>query len=279
MGDTTAISWTDATWNPWIGCTKVSAGCTHCYAEALTRRYGWTEWGPRGERKRTSPANWKKPHTWNRAAEREGVRRRVFCASLADVFDHQAPEGARDDLFEMIRQTPWLDWQLLTKRPQHIRAMLPDDWGQGWDNVWLGTTAEDQKAYDERWPVLADVPATLRFISYEPAIGPLTLNRRHGFGYPDWLIWGGESGPGARAMQPQWARDITKECLAVGTAVFGKQWGTYASNPVVAEGGDSQAQAQATDPPSNGKGGALLDGKLWRQFPREATAPVQQGLF
>ena len=274
MGGNTKIEWTDATFNPWIGCQKVSAGCLHCYAETLTQRYKWVEWGPQGVRQRTSPGNWKKPLMWQRKAERDGVRRRVFCASLADIFDTQAPEGAREDLWELIRTCPDLDWQLLTKRPENALTMLPVDWGRGYSNVWIGTTAEDQKAYDRRWPILQDVPARLRFVSYEPAIGPLSLEGHQDT--PDWLIWGGESGPGARRMEPTWARNITNECRAGGVPVFGKQWGTYSSNPAVVEDGATQEEAESSDPKTNGKGGALLDGRLWREFPGWSLAEGTQ---
>ena len=125
------IEWTDNTFSPWLGCTRVSEGCRFCYAEALTTRYKWAKWGPGQARKRTSAANWKKPLSWNRKAERDGVRRRVFCASLCDVFDHEAPAGARDDLWDLIRKCPALDWQLLTKRPENIERYLPRRLGQG----------------------------------------------------------------------------------------------------------------------------------------------------
>jgi protein gp37 len=219
MAENSKIEWTDHTFNPWIGCQNVSPGCDHCYAEVMMdHRYGKVKWGPHGERVRTAPANWRKPLQWAKAAI---GRPRVFCASLADVFDNKAPEGARADLFGLIRQTPQLDWLLLTKRPQNIVKMLPADWGTGYANVWLGTTCEDQKHYDMRWPVLAAVPAAVRFVSYEPAIGALTLP---GTGpYPDWLICGGESGTGARFMRPDWARDIMNQCAEVGTAFFMKQ--------------------------------------------------------
>ena len=141
MGEQTGISWTDHTFNPWIGCTAVSAACDHCYAETLAKRYGWDF----AARRRTSENNWRNPRRWNRAAERDGVRRRVFCASLADVFDNQVPPEWRADLWDLIRACPSLDWQLLTKRPQNIARMLPDDWGDGWPNVWLGTTAENSE--------------------------------------------------------------------------------------------------------------------------------------
>ena len=270
VGDTTKIEWTDHTFNPWLGCTKVSAGCTHCYAETLTTRYGWAKWGPGQARKRTSIANWKKPLTWNRKAERDGVRRRVFCASLCDVFDHEAPAGAREDLWNLIRQCPFLDWQLLTKRPENIAEYLPDDWGDGWPNVWLGTTTEDQSAYDLRWPILSAIPAAVHFISYEPAIGSLMI-RGGGLPHfdktPAWIIIGGESGNGARTMNPDWARELIAECDPFRIPIFLKQWGTYKSNPIVFEQGKNRVAAEYLDPPSNGKGGGLLDGRLLREFP------------
>ena len=275
MAENSKIEWTTNTFNPWIGCQKVSPGCGHCYAETLSNRRGWTQWGPQGERVRTSPANWKKPLSWNRKAAGNGTRPRVFCASLADVFDNQAPPGAREDLFELIRSTPFLDWQLLTKRPQNFSSFLPGDWGEaGYSNVWLGISAENQEEYDRRWPLLAQTPAALRFISYEPALESLTL-REHP-SRPDWIIWGGESGPDCRPMEPRWAREITAECVESGIPVFGKQWGSYANNPLIRELGLPEAEVRALDPPANGKGGAMLDGRLWRQFPSELTTKSKE---
>ncbi len=265
MADRTAISWTDHTFNPWIGCQNVSPGCDNCYAEALTKRFGWSGWGPESERKRTSAAYWKRPLGWNKRAKKRGARELVFCASLADVFDNQAPEEALEDLWELIRNTPNLDWQLLTKRPQNIEAMLPPDWGEGYLNVWLGISAEDQQEYNRRWPLLAATPTVVRFISYEPALGPLTLADQGEL--PDWLIWGGESGPGARSLAPAWIREITKECTAGGVAVFGKQWGNYRNNPLTVEDSMTTVEAEREDPRENGMGGALLEGRLWREFP------------
>jgi protein gp37 len=185
------IEWTNHTFNPWIGCQHVSPGCDHCYAEAMMdKRYGRVEWGPHGDRKRTSDANWKQPLNWNHHArkfEREhGHRPRVFCASLADIFDNQTPVKWRGELFALIQECRRLDWLLLTKRPENISKMLPPDWGDGYRNVWLGATAEDQKWFDRRWPVLRRIRAVVKFISYEPAIGPLRLPK-HG-PFPDWLI-------------------------------------------------------------------------------------------
>ena len=273
MGQNTKISWTDHTFNPWIGCTKVSAGCRNCYAEALAKRYGFAEWGAGNQRHRTSPSNWNGPRRWNRKATKAGTHPRVFCASLADVFDAEADHLWRADLFALIRDTPNLVWQILTKRPENYEAMLPEDWPDAYRNVWLGISAEDQQNYNARWPFLARVPAAVRFVSYEPALGPLlTLtmercNRDPDEPLPDWLICGGESGPRARPLEVAWVRNIRDECAGIGTAFFMKQWGTYRNNPLVTEVGMSQAAAARCDPPVNGKGGAGLDGKLWYQFP------------
>lgn len=222
VGENSNIQWTTHTFNSWIGCQKVSAGCDRCYAEAMMdHRYGKVKWGPHGERKRTSYSNWQQPKRWARKAN--GTRPRVFCASLADVFDNQAPAGAREDLFKLIKETPELDWLLLTKRPENIKKMLPEDWGDGWPHVWLGTTCENQEWFDRRWPILAAVPARVRFVSYEPAIGQLWLPAAWENNFPNWLICGGESGPGYRPMDPRWAISLRDQCAHYGIAFFFKQ--------------------------------------------------------
>jgi protein gp37 len=227
--------------------------------------------GGRTRRGSATEQYWKNPIKWNaeaRAFRREHAHRpRVFCASLADVFDNQVDSTWREDLFALIRECRRLDWLLLTKRPQNIRKMLPADWGDGYRNVWLGVTAENQEWFDRRWRHLQNIPAPIKFISYEPALGPLRLPK-HG-PYPDWLISGGESGGGARPLNPQWVRDIIADCGRKGVAPFHKQWGTYAGNPLVLEDGMSIADAKTID--KFGKGGELVDGKLIRDFP----APVR----
>ena len=175
MAEVSAIEWTDATFNPWIGCTKISPACDHCYAEDWAKRYGWPAWG--GERRRTSASTWRQPVKLNAKAIAEGRRIRVFCASLADVFDNQVPAEWRDDLWSLIRTTPALDWLLLTKRPQNIAKMLPADWGAGYPNVSLGTTVEDQERADKRIPALLAAPAVRRFLSCEPLLGAVDLQR------------------------------------------------------------------------------------------------------
>ena len=224
--ENTNIEWTTHTFNPWIGCQHVSPGCDHCYAESMMdHRYHRVDWGPNGERKRTSDQYWKQPIRWAKDARQKGHRLRVFCASLADVWDNQVPSRWRADLSRLINSTPELDWQLLTKRPENIRKMLPSaieglpEWP--WANVWLGTTCEDQKHYDHRWPILRRIPAAIHFISYEPALGSLTL--RSSPGLPDWVICGGESGKGARMMNPAWASHLLDECGSLNVAFFMKQ--------------------------------------------------------
>ncbi len=232
MGANTRIEWADHTFNPWLGCTRLSPACDYCYAAAWAKRTGKPElW--EGERRRTSPGNWMQLRKWNLAAEAAGVRARVFCASLADVFDNQVPSRWRDDLWHWITYTPHLDWLLLTKRPQNIERFLPDTraglpaWGDGWPNVWFGTTAENAEEYRRRWPHVAAVPAVVRFLSAEPLLGPLGDLDLGRVGAPDWIIAGGESGPYARPMHPDWPRDLRDQCEAAGVAFLFKQWGEW----------------------------------------------------
>ena len=236
MAEQTGIAWCDHTFNPWIGCTKVSAACDFCYAEELMdHRYHRVEWG--GERKRTSVSNWQQPFRWNRASERDGVRRKVFTLSLGDFFDNQVPESWRYEAWGIIHACKNLDWLILTKRPQNIHKMLPDGiapWSDGpWPHVWLGTTVENQEEANRRIPALRSVPAAIRFLSVEPMLGPVDL-REHLVDPAsdwmisptpaiDWVICGGESGKHARAFDVGWARSLRDQCHAAGTAFFMKQ--------------------------------------------------------
>ena len=237
MGKTTGISWTDHTFNCWIGCTKVSAGCDNCYAETLDRRWGGDHWGKGAPRKQMSEHYWNEPLRWNKAAQAAGVRRKVFCASMADVMDDEAPEGTRERLWALIDRTPNLVWQLLTKRPQRYMRYLPKRFVSR--NVWLGVSAENQEFYNVRWPILRRVTRHFdcpSWISYEPALGPLSMEKwaaeQQGDEdyldyYPDWIIFGGESGNGRRPMEIQWAEDLLRECRenASVTKFFMKQLG------------------------------------------------------
>lgn len=221
MGRDSAIEWTDDTFNPWIGCAHVSPGCKHCYAETLMdTRWGRVEWGPTGTRVRTSKANWRKPRAWDREAAASGKPRYVFCASLADVYeDRPELEPWRDELVGLWHDTPNLVWLVLTKRPESVTYMTPELP----DNVWIGTSIEDQRRADERIPILREIPTRLRWLSCEPLLGPVELDL-DGIG---WVIVGGESGHGARRMMPEWALSIREQCDLHGTPFLFKQWGEY----------------------------------------------------
>lgn len=266
MSEITKIAWCDSSWNPWSGCAKISAGCAHCYAANLPpamRRHA--VWGPTGTRVRASESYLRQPLAWNAKAERNRLRHRVFCASVADVFEDRADlDPWREDLWEMIGATPFLDWQLLTKRP-HVAARWAES--RPWPvNAWIGTSVEDQAAADERIPHLLRVPARVRFLSCEPLIGAVDLTNiagagcgaegcadqrinaldgtdqcEHGYwaggGHPcvQWVITGGESGRNARPMRPDWALDIIRQCQAANVPVFHKQMGTAWANKFAVE--------------------------------------------
>lgn len=238
------IQWTDHTFNPWIGCTRISPACDHCYAATSTpvRAMG-IEWNK--DRHRTSPAYWRQPLGWDREAAASGVRRRVFCASLADVFDNQVPQEWRNELFSLIGMTPNLDWLLLTKRIGNAHEMLShaaasvglSSWDEDpWRNVSIGITICDQEELDRDVIKLIRLPAWRRFLSIEPLIERVTF-AGHWMEYrnPDvhenwlerinWVIVGGESGPGARPMEIEWAEVLRDQVQSVGTAFFMKQLG------------------------------------------------------
>ena len=222
MSESTIIAWTDHTFNPWMGCQKVSEGCRNCYAETLTKnRMGLDLWGsPKTTTRQVTKSPWQNVLKWNRDAISAGQRRKVFCASLCDVCeDHAVANATRPRLWDLIERCTGLDWQLLTKRPERIEQNLPRNWRDGWSHVWLGTSVEDMRVA-KRVDHLRGIPAAVRFISYEPAIGPLNELDITGI---DWMIYGGESGPGYREENKQWARDMHSKCIASGTAFFHKQ--------------------------------------------------------
>ncbi len=238
MGRGSAISWTDNTFNPWWGCVRVSPGCENCYAEAFAKRTGKAKWGPTAERRLFGDKHWAEPMQWNRRAVAAGERERVFCSSMADVFeDRRDLDAQRARLWDLIAATPGLDWQLLTKRPQNMARLAPQAWADGWPaNVWAGTTAEDQRYADERIPALLKVPARVRFVSYEPALGPVDLSawlvddlfrmgRAPRAMEINWVIAGGESGPGRRTCETEWFAKVADQCERAGAAFFMKQDG------------------------------------------------------
>lgn len=259
MAENTKIEWTDHTFNPWEGCQKVGPGCDNCYAETRNARYAGGEainWGPGAPRRRTSASNWNKPLMWNKNADafmaKHGRRQRVFCASLADVFDNAVDLSWREDLFQLIAATPNLDWLLLTKRIGNVPAMVAIIPGWMPPNVWLGATITNQTEAERDIPKLLELPARVRFLSMEPLLGPVDLTRvpisgsgHHQFdpiitanvleraeAYPplpqvDWVIVGGESGTGARPMHPSWAQGLRDQCEAAGVPFLFKQWGEW----------------------------------------------------
>lgn len=238
MAETTGIAWCDSTFNAWIGCTKVSPGCDHCYAEALDARHRWggaVHWGTAVPRMRTSESNWKKPLAWNRKAQASGKPWRVFTNSLADFADNEVPHNWRKELAQLIEMTPALDWLLLTKRIGNV-AKLYNGWTMP-KNVWLGASIVNQEEADRDIPKLLATPAAVRFVSYEPALGPVDFSMHLGFapdhddlrGLLNWLIIGGESRQGKYAARPfdlAWARSAVSQARAAGTAVFVKQLGS-----------------------------------------------------
>ena len=374
MAENSKIEWTTHTFNPWRGCTKVSAGCASCYAETLSGRNPKTlgVWGPNGTRVVAAESTWREPVKWDREAARSGTRPRVFCASLADVFeDWTKPmvesngiqlskidsrpwtvrvhddeptvsmQDVRARLFALIDATPNLDWLVLTKRPENIARMMPPavtnlsilhrtkQHEQYRPNLWLGVSVENQQAADERIPHLLRVPAAVRFLSCEPLLGPVDLTKlwlpdRSGYwncltgkltarvkldaggelwaetedaitGRIGWVIVGGESGPGARPMHPNWVRSLRDQCQAAGVPFFFKQHGDWMAGDFMGRP-DSRRDARpyryvsydgstTSDNPESaplssycvyrvGKkaAGRLLDGREWSEFPAVEAA-------
>lgn len=237
MSDRTGIAWTDHTFNPWWGCAKVSPGCDHCYAERDAGRYSphVVLWGVDAARRVFADKHWQGPLRWNTTARKEGRRHRVFCASMADVFDnHEVAEETRPRLWQLIRETPYLDWQILTKRIGNAKRMLPDDWGRGYPNVWLGASIVNQEEANRDIPKLLETPAAVSFLSCEPLLEEVTIFSIDGpidvpGGMPSplhWVIVGGESGPKARPFNLRWARSLVEQCAMVNVACFVKQLGT-----------------------------------------------------
>lgn len=256
-----AIEWTDHTFNPWIGCTRVSPGCVHCYAESFSKRFNKAEWGPTAARVKTSENYWKQPLKWNketwfeceecgwRGARRDAekhehsnfmrpTRQRVFCASMADVFeDNKQVANWRGELMQLIEAPPNLDWLLLTKRPERIFSLGTDAVGEIFDlwlernpNVWLGATVESQEYFEPRVSALLSNGAAVNFISVEPMIAQVSLPHNGPVQWADrldWVICGGESGAGCRPMEVEWARDLLRDCRMGGVKFFMKQLGGH----------------------------------------------------
>jgi protein gp37 len=244
MGKETAIKWTDATFNGWWGCVKISPACANCYAAAFAARTGHAVWGANAPRRFFGDKHWNEPLQWAKKAKAEGARRRVFCSSMADVFEeYEGLDEQRARLWNLIEATPELDWQLLTKRPENIRRMVPTHWLRSpRANVWYGTTVESQEYLDARAVELLSTPAAVHFFSCEPLLGHVDLK-----GYrPAWIIVGGESGPKHRPLNLDYARSLRDQCREKGIAFFFKQVGGLRPD----------------------SGGDLLDGEQFRQMPK-----------
>ena len=282
MGKETTIEWTHHTFNPWWGCVKVSAACDHCYAETWAKRLGEDVWGPASARRFFSDAHWKEPLKWNADAEAQGTRQRVFCASMADVFENRKdliPHRLR--LLELISKTPHLDWLLLTKRIHLVKKQLP----KGYEfprNVWLGATVENQASAGKRIKYLLEfkTPA-VRFLSCEPLLGPVDIReflQVSEFGTKvDWVIAGGESGHGSRPMEPQWPEDLRKQCSAARVPFHFKQWGHWAPIELAGDAVTRRTvihivKFEGTEVTlaavGKSKAGRSLAGKHWDQFPK-----------
>lgn len=303
MSENTKIEWADHTQNFWEGCQPTGPGCDNCYAEARNKRFGGgvaVNWGPGAPRRRTSEANWRKPFAWNANHDaffaEHGRRQRVLCSSLSDWADNAVDPQWRVDMFRVIRATPNLDWLLLTKRIGNAHDMMIDviehelDMGPDnafdqmpWPNVWIGATVVDQTEADRDIPKLLAVPAVKHFLSMEPLLGPVDLSKSralglYGFGTfepgVDWVIVGGESGPNARPMHPDWARGLRDQCAAAGVPFLFKQWGEWLPMLGHAEGvpvrGEKFIFPDGTIMGNAGKkaAGRLLDGREWNGVPQ-----------
>lgn len=304
MSEITEIAWCDSTFNPWEGCQKVGPGCDHCYAEARNARFAGggsaaPNWGPGAPRRRTSASNWGEPAKWQRRAEafyaEHGRRQRVFCSSLADVFDNAVPIEWLRDLCSLIELTPDLRWLLLTKRIGNVFERLIEarshDWLAGRRNVSLGITVVNQTEADRDIPKLLATPARTRFLSIEPMLGPIDvvpyIHCDVGNAI-DWVICGGESGPKARPMHPDWARSLRDQCAAAGVPFLFKQWGEWigadqdecpwgppASRWMWGDGIPFSYKGPAGSLPlmcraGKARAGRLLDGVTHNDFPRTA---------
>ena len=276
MSKDSKIEWTHHTFNPWWGCVKVSPACKNCYAESWSRRVGKKLWGAKSERRFFSDHHWHEPIKWNELAKLNGKRRRVFCASMSDVFEARAElHKPRERLWELIEKTPWLDWLLLTKRPQNISIYSP--WERWPSNVWLGTTAETSKWANERIDELVSNDAVIHFISAEPLLGKINLNKWFEDETLDWVIAGGESGPKARPTRPFWVRDLRDQCEEYGVPFHFKQWGHWAPKmpPPLKKVrtinlGTKDGEIETLFALGKKAAGRQLDGRKWDGVPTDA---------
>ena len=233
VGEITNIAWCDGTFNPWWLCTEVGPGCRNCYAESLAKRYGYG-WGQGAPRRFFGDKHWNEPLKWNEKAKREGKKKKVFCASMADWADNEVGQEHRDRLFALIKKTDWLIWQLLTKRIGNAKKMLPEDWrnGNAPTNIWFGITVVNQEEFDRDVPKLFELNFSVHWLSVEPQLGPINMtDNRNDIDWIangiDWVVIGGESGPldKVRPFDIGWARDGIRQCRELRISCFVKQLG------------------------------------------------------
>jgi protein gp37 len=268
MAENTGIEWTDASWSPWWGCTRVSPGCVNCYAETLSKRYGHHIWGPEAPRRFLSDDHWKKPLAWDRKAREAGRIMRVFPSMCDPLEDRRDLDVARSQFFQLVDHTPNLMWLILTKRPQNW-GMFPATWQRQWPrNAMFGFTAEDQERYDLRCLSvigLMEASGATVFLSAEPLLGRIDLRfdpegAINGF---DQIICGGESGHGARPMHPDWARSLRDQCVAANVPFLFKQWGEFGLYGQAGVGMQNALKKMGKK-----AAGRLLDGREWNEFPK-----------
>ena len=286
MGKVTNIEWTDHTHNPWWGCEHAGTpGCDHCFAKDTDRRFGGGgHWRRGAEPRLFGDRYWKDPLRWNAAAKRDGVRRKVFCGSMCDVLQRgDTLDVERQRLFKVIADTPDLDWLLLSKRLENARSLLPSGWFDvGWpSHVWAGVSVEDQACAEVRLEQLGRLPAPVRFVSAEPLLGELDVQRW--LPSVDWVIVGGESGMKARTLDPSWVLWLRAQCAQRKTPQVFKGWGKWLPSSQICRRGDGGELVKTTMAPPAGRrrehgqtfyavgkkhSGALLGGHEYKQFPK-----------
>jgi protein gp37 len=243
MADKTSIEWTNATWNPVTGCTKISAGCDHCYAERFSERFRGVKGHPfeHGFDLQLRPERMRQPLAWRRP-------RKIFVNSMSDLFHKEIPKRFVDDVFETMESADWHTFQVLTKRSSRMRSYVNARYSKiiPPSHIWLGTSIEDRQRLS-RLRHLQETNAAVRFLSIEPLLAPVGKMDLSGI---HWVIVGGESGPKARPMDPEWVLDIRAQCEKSSVAFFFKQWGGFRPK----------------------SGGRLLDKKVWDGYPTNAVA-------
>lgn len=279
----TKIEWAEETWNPVTGCTPISEGCANCYAKRMSKRLAGRCGYPQDDPfkitlhpdKLDQPLRWKKP-------------RMVFVCSMGDLFHEDVDEGFICRIFDIISICEQHTFLILTKRPDRMADFFKRCIHGRWKNLWLGVTAENQARADERIPMLLQIPAAKRFVSVEPMLGPMDLEIWGQYEHPDnegygvdaikcldWIICGGETGPGARPMRPDWVRSLRDQCQAAGTPFFFKSWGDwvapsqmpYATYRNILDYGGGIGISDVPCRVGKKRSGCLLDGQKWNQYP------------